>query len=94
MKNQSLFSSKDKSEKLKCRLLQFLFGALRVIFQLHVKQVVTPHYNHLGVTDLMKSHNIFLAQLYQCTVKTLNIGTPRPVTVAVLNLKHFNFTMK
>ena len=29
MKNQALFSSKIK-EKLKCRLLQFLFGALRV----------------------------------------------------------------
>ena len=30
MKNQALFSSKDKSKKLKCRLQQFLFGALRV----------------------------------------------------------------
>ena len=30
MKNQALFSSKDKSKKLKCGLLQFLFGALRV----------------------------------------------------------------
>ena len=30
MKNQALFSSKNKSKKLKCRLLQFLFGALRV----------------------------------------------------------------
>ena len=30
MKNQALFSSKDKSKKLKCRLLQFLFGALGV----------------------------------------------------------------
>ena len=30
MKNQALFSSKDKSKKLKCRLLQFLFGDLRV----------------------------------------------------------------
>ena len=30
MKNLALFSSKDKSKKLKCRLLQFLFGALRV----------------------------------------------------------------
>ena len=29
MKNQALFSSEDKSKKLKC-LLQFLFGALRV----------------------------------------------------------------
>ena len=28
------------------------------------------------------------------TVKTLNIGTPRPATVVVLNLKQFNFTMK
>ena len=30
MKNQALFSSKDKTKKLKCRLLQYLFGALRV----------------------------------------------------------------
>ena len=30
MKNQAIFSSKDKSETLKCCLLQFLFGALRV----------------------------------------------------------------
>ena len=30
MKNQALFSSKDKSKKLKCRLQQFLFGPLRV----------------------------------------------------------------
>ena len=30
MKNQALFSSKDKSKKLKCCLLQFLFGALKV----------------------------------------------------------------
>ena len=30
MKNQALLSSKDTSKNLKCRLLQFLFGALRV----------------------------------------------------------------
>ena len=30
MKNQARFSSKDKSKELKCCLLQFLFGALRV----------------------------------------------------------------
>ena len=31
MKNQALpvFSLKDKSKRLKCRLLQFLFGTLR-----------------------------------------------------------------
>ena len=30
MKNQALFSSKGNSKKLKCHLLSFLFGALRV----------------------------------------------------------------
>ena len=30
MKNQTLFSSKDKSKKLECHLLQFLFGILKV----------------------------------------------------------------
>ena len=30
MKNQALFSSKDKIKKLKCHLLQFLFGAIKV----------------------------------------------------------------
>ena len=29
LKHQALFSLKDKSKKLKCCLLQFLFGALR-----------------------------------------------------------------
>ena len=35
MKNQALFSSKDKSKKLKCRLLQVLCGALRVNYLKH-----------------------------------------------------------
>ena len=30
MKNQALFSLKDKSKELSCHLQQFLFGALRV----------------------------------------------------------------
>ena len=30
LKYQALFSLKDKSKKLKCHLLQFLFGTLRV----------------------------------------------------------------
>ena len=32
MKNQALFSSKDKNKNLKCCLLQFLCGALGVKF--------------------------------------------------------------
>ena len=42
MKNQALFSSKDQSKKLKCRLLQFLFSAIRVkafLLLLHTLQV-------------------------------------------------------
>ena len=39
MKNQALFSSKGKSKKLKCGLLQFLFGPLRVKF-VHLKCIV------------------------------------------------------
>ena len=36
MKNLALFSSKDKSKKLKCHQLQFLFGALRVKSTQHI----------------------------------------------------------
>ena len=36
MKNQALFSSKVKSKKLKCLLLQFLFGTLRVNVTVHI----------------------------------------------------------
>ena len=32
MKNLALFSWKDESKKSKCRLLQFLYGAVRVKF--------------------------------------------------------------
>ena len=46
MNNQALFSSKDKSKKLKCRLLQFLFCALRVkqVFDIYMDllYVFTP----------------------------------------------------
>ena len=37
MKNQALISSKNKSKKSKCCLLQFLLGALRVNFSDEVK---------------------------------------------------------
>ena len=49
MKNQALFSSKDKSKKLKCRLLQFLSGALRVeSFYIHTVelQLLEHLWNH------------------------------------------------
>ena len=52
---------------------------------------------HFGIyhTFDLRVHDICEAVLMKCdTVKTLNIGTPRPATVVVLNVKPFNFTMK
>ena len=46
MKNQALFSSNDKSKTLKCGLLQFLFGALRVK-DIHLLQI-RSNKNNLG----------------------------------------------
>ena len=40
MKNQVLFSSKDKCKKIKCCLLQFLLGFLRVKGNCWVDRVV------------------------------------------------------
>ena len=37
---------------------------------------------------------IFYKGIKTSTVKTLNIGTLRPATVVVLNIKQFNFTRK
>ena len=49
MKNQALFSSKDKSKKLKCRLLQFLFGALRVtVFHINVDGLIELSFNNIS----------------------------------------------
>ena len=45
MKNQALFSSKDKSKKLKCRLLQLLFSALRVNADIKVLVQLLPAKN-------------------------------------------------
>ena len=39
MKYQALFSSKYKSKQIKCGLLQFLFGALRVNVRFEVHPV-------------------------------------------------------
>ena len=48
-----------------------------------------------GKTHLNQSISVyFCVMLNGYTVKTLNIGTPRPATVVVLNIKQFNFTMK
>ena len=53
MKNQALFFSTDKSKKLKCRLLQFLFGALRVISALFAQ---TYPFNTKDFYGVVKPH--------------------------------------
>ena len=54
LKHQALFSSKDKSKILKCRLLQFLFGALRV--------------NNVGKHCFMRHAVFTLLQIHMDTV--------------------------
>ena len=60
MNNQALFSSKDKSKKLKCRLLQFLFGALRIKFdaKLRPQQCQSDNNNFLS---FVYTGNIFFS---------------------------------
>ena len=50
MKNQALFSSKDKSKKLKCRLLQYLFGLLRV------KHPSNQYFSHVEIPVIAAMH--------------------------------------
>ena len=58
-----------------------------------------------GQTDRQKMGHLYRTLLKQTikskhdlnfmnTVITLNIGTPRPATAVVLNIKQFNFTLK
>ena len=68
MKNQALFSWKDKSKKLKCRLLQFLFGALRV------KNILEP--SSLYVDSMCSFiRNLFLIFMYNRCLNFLKTQT-------------------
>ena len=53
----------------------------------------TPFLSAVGLRNLKFRDQTFVEKDL-ITIKTLNIGTPRPATVVVLNLKQFNFTMK
>ena len=52
MKNQALFSLKDKSKKLKCRLLQFLFGALTIKSDQGLCCLHKPSCNHAVANEM------------------------------------------
>ena len=62
MKNQALFSSKDKSKTIKCRLLQFLFGALRV--NVHIDKV-----------SVMSRHRLRVCRLFNPTEDKRHTGS-------------------
>ena len=70
MKNQALFSSKDKSKKLKCRLLQLLFGALRantfVYMDLHNFACRFSQVFHCFTKDCLPRRNTIKTKLIQC----------------------------
>ena len=76
MKNQALFSSKDKSKKLKCCLLQFLFGGLRVkvegsrhkITEIYLQSNITLFKLKTVLLVLFSAHCLIV--LYNCTVHT------------------------
>ena len=74
MKNQALFSSKDKSKKLKCLLLQFLFGALRV-----KRRVSSSKYSSDKVVSLVKMSHIGCDM-----IKTRNWHVPQVITLVSL----------
>ena len=56
LKNQALFSSKDNSKKLKCHLLQFLFGALRVKHLSPVLQIRRSKRDNFGINFSVFMH--------------------------------------
>ena len=75
MKHHALFSSKDKSKKKYCRLLQFLLGALKVKPQAVNLSTVVSYYLQGELTtkpgkleavdgDLFVQHNISYAVMH------------------------------
>ena len=75
MKNQALFSSKDKSKKLKCHLLQFLFGALRV------KKISNG-------LELIHSDPLSCPQKFKCKIHTNNLFSIKHTNVFIAYISY------
>ena len=67
LKLQALFSSKDKSKRLKCCLLQFLFGALRAVNSCVTDAILRKlnMHHHLIVIHDMHHHLIVIQTYYK-----------------------------
>ena len=60
MKNQALFSSKVKSKKLKCHLLQFLFGTSRGNMVYNLPQEITINFFSLKEINQKRVSKLFI----------------------------------
>ena len=67
MENQALFSLKDKSKKLKCRLLQFLFGILRINSANCITWKLRD--THIGKNLLLSGTKFFLLRVHENSSK-------------------------
>ena len=65
MKNQALFSSKEESKKLKCRLLQFLFGTweLKTVASAQARSCKDQAENSLFVTELTQQDITIISEI-------------------------------
>ena len=71
MKHQALFSSKDESKNKKCRQLQFLFGAQRVIDGKFYSQKICS--NEKYTTNNFHEVVVFLLAFIYTFIYTLNL---------------------
>ena len=68
MKNQALFSSKDKSKKLKCRLLQFLIEKRRNNCKFLVSRTKYEVLFLLSITRFIKQRMHFLVNTFDPSI--------------------------
>ena len=72
LKNQALFSSKEKSKKLKCRILQFLFGALRVKYCLVISDSMLSQ-----MEKFKTAHTFSCCTWNSCTKQRMKSGNEK-----------------
>ena len=74
MNNQALFSLKDKSKKSKCRLLQFLLGALRIkdTFSAYMRRVASIITSNKHTLSLFLTSKDSLILVIRSVIKPLH----------------------
>ena len=85
MKHQALFSSKDKSKQLKCRLLQFLFGPLRVKLPVHFEQ---PSFPSVVTAVVVTVAAVFVVVVAAAVVVTAVASVPDPACAGAFAVPH------